>query len=447
MLFKILPVSLINNSESVLLLNSSQFDHSCHEFNGVSISGGTKKDAFKETINQDAFRVYTFPSGKIRVVVCDGLGAYRKSQIASTNITESLNFDFDLSQKEILYPILNQAIQTFPPKEAATCMLIADFVPSVDGSGYHAFFVNSGDSKAIIYNTDSVVFSTQEHSIPKEQGLVGLADQFHSKRQIVTKCLDLNLENREKNISDDLFDSYDFYLEKGKNLSCLIASDGFWDNILPDQVPVFGAGLAIHEQLLKFEFIIKSWVNFGYFNSKPYAEKIFSHDINVIQFIQFLDSSKDNHLSNSNFDSYRSICEYFTIKDSSSLQEFMNQCTSFDAILKEHQHFDWTLKNDDGDISESMILSFKLFCFRLNILQKSSDDNIIDVLETYKNSCMSFYTNKSNCFVDIVENALIEHIIIFGSIPFDLSTNFDSKIYDMKMLDKSDDLTIVGLNF
>ena len=406
-------------------------------FPGVHVSAITNKESrASKLINQDAFQIYRFGSGKIRLVVCDGLGSFAKSDIASKIIVNNFAENFDLKNKDKLLEVLNSSISSFPIP-SATCMIAADFVPYENNQGYYCTIISCGDCKALIFDSNDIIFETDEHSESNFLKLKGIAKEYFSDKHVVTKSLINTGKDTDLFIDYESINVYNLRLDNTSSFKVILASDGFWDNVHLSQFLNICSGLKNQPLLSKLYGVATYWMDCGDSLLNTKASFIFDQDKKLLDYIK-------NDFSNIECDHQAFICEQFEIKSFEDLNSHIFKNCSLDEILKNYQDFvqkpldGLTFSEDDERVS----IYFELFCFRLKLVsQFFNQPSVNSIVDLYLKNCKNFLSSADEeLFLDLFDCAIVNYFICFDG--FEIIPENGEQTYSMLTLPKSDDITI-----
>lgn len=165
----------------------------------------------KRNSNQDYCTSGTFSDGSVWAVVCDGMGGANGGCTASRVAVETISSELDNKYRadmnsDEIKTVLNDAVQ----RANKTVYDIAANDESLYGMGTtvvccvvkdeQAYIVHAGDSRAYLYNGNTLVQLTTDHSMVQEMVAVGQITpeeaRNHPNRNIITRALGIEPELR-----------------------------------------------------------------------------------------------------------------------------------------------------------------------------------------------------------------------------------------------------------
>ncbi len=184
---------------------------------------GTRKN------NQDSYAVCEGANG-FAAIVADGLGGYKGGELASKLCIEQFetafeqNTEFDIEQALLgANEIILDAQQQLENRMKTTAAAVR--INSED-----TFIANIGDSRVYVFKDGGIVFQSIDHSVAQmcvDSGEITF-DQIreHEDRCILTRSLGAKI-----------YAGIDVYcLENDEYDSLLLCSDGFWENVLEQEM-------------------------------------------------------------------------------------------------------------------------------------------------------------------------------------------------------------------
>lgn len=192
--------------------------------------------------NQD-FVAYDFTDGDACLVVCDGLGSYVGSEVASrlcaSKIVETYKYVKDLEAEKAFTPDVCkayiQAAHNFVvnakdqnPYIKSSCTTVAAIVTNIDNT----VIMHIGDTRAYLIHSGKLLFQTRDHSLARtavDLGQIPLSEiRNHKDQNKLTRVLgsDYYVPPDCEIIAEPLLPGDGF----------VICSDGFWEYVLDEEM-------------------------------------------------------------------------------------------------------------------------------------------------------------------------------------------------------------------
>ncbi len=164
-------------------------------------------------------------------VVADGLGGHDCGEVASLNAVEELKYQFESdADKFDLKQAICCANKRILLKQEATQKQMRTTIAAVFVNGNKTVIAHVGDSRCYAFLRGEIVCQTVDHSVSQMAVNVGeiTADQIrhHADRNVLTRVLGAD-ENVKVTVEEIETDKYD---------ALLLASDGFWEYVLEEDM-------------------------------------------------------------------------------------------------------------------------------------------------------------------------------------------------------------------
>lgn len=218
--------------------------------------------------NQD-FVAGTVSENEACLVVCDGLGSYVGSEVASrlcaTKIIELFEQTHQAQPERAFLPETVQAyihaahnyvaeFKEHTPEIRSSCTTVACFVTNGNTSVYS----HIGDTRIYIFRKGKLTFQTRDHSLSQvavEMGQISLRDiRTHKDQNKLTRVL-----------GNDYYVEPDCEIDRtplGEGDAVILCTDGFWEYVFEEEMEAdIQASATAEEALARMEQRLLSRVN------------------------------------------------------------------------------------------------------------------------------------------------------------------------------------------